>query len=83
MAQIYRLVPGGKEQVEATGGRTAPTVDALFRDIVADAPGSYDLVLHPMFSCEPGTSYSLRLTSFRPEVQLYYPSTIRMATTPH
>jgi hypothetical protein len=84
MAQIYRLAAGGKEQVEATGGRTAPTIDALFRDIVADAPGSYDLVLHPLFSCEPGTSYSLRLTSFRPEVQLYYPSTIRMATaTPH
>jgi hypothetical protein len=84
MAQIYRLVPGGTEQVEATGGRTAPTIDALFRDIVADAPASYDLVLHPQFSCEPGTSYSLRITSFRPEVQLYYPSTIRMATTaPH
>jgi hypothetical protein len=84
MAQIYRLAVGGKEQVEATGGRTAPTIDALFRDIVADAPGSYDLVLHPSFSCEPGTSYSLRITSFRPEVQLYYPSTIRMATaTPH
>lgn len=84
MAQIYRLVPAGKEQVEATGGRAAPTIDALFRDIVADAPGSYDLVLHPLFSCEPGASYSLRITSFRPEVQLYYPSTIRMATaTPH
>jgi hypothetical protein len=84
MAQIYRLVPGGTEQVEATGGRTAPTIDALFRAIVADAPGSYDLVLHPLFSCEPGTSYSLRITSFRPEVQLYYPSTIRMAmATPH
>ncbi|MFL6428641.1 MAG: hypothetical protein ACJ71S_10390, partial [Acidobacteriaceae bacterium] len=79
MAQIYRLVHGGKDQVEATGGRSAPTVDALFRDIVADAPGSYDLVLHPMFSCEPGTSYSLRITSFRPEVQLFYPTTIRMA----
>jgi hypothetical protein len=84
MAQIYRLVPGGKDQVEATGGRSAPTIDALFRDIVADAPGSYDLVLHPMFSCEPGTSYSLRITSFRPEVQLFYPSTIRMAAAePH
>jgi hypothetical protein len=80
MAQIYRLAAGGKEQVEATGGRTAPTMDMLFRAIVADAPGSYDLVLHPLFSCEPGTSYSLRITSFRPEVQLYYPSTIRMAT---
>ncbi len=84
MAQIYRLVPGGKDQVEATGGRSAPTIDALFRDIVADAPGSYELVLHPMFSCEPGTSYSLRITSFRPEVQLFYPSTIRMAAAePH
>lgn len=84
MAQIYRMVPGGKDQVEATGGRSAPTVDALFRDIVADAPGSYDLVLHPMFSCEPGTSYSIRITSFRPEVQLFYPSTIRMAAAePH
>jgi hypothetical protein len=84
MAQIYRLVPGGREQVEATGGRTAPTIDALFRDIMADAPASYDLVLHPQFSCEPGASYSVRITSFRPEVQLYYPSTIRMATAgPH
>ena len=80
MAQIYRLAaPAPKEQFEATGGRTAPTVDALFQAIVADAPGSYDLVLHPQFSCEPGTSYSLRITSFQPNLQLFYPSAIRMA----
>jgi hypothetical protein len=80
MAQIYRLAAqGAKEQFEATGGRTAPTVDALFQAIVADAPGSYDLVLHPLFSCEPGTSYSLRITSFQPNLQLFYPSAIRMA----
>jgi hypothetical protein len=81
MAQIYRLTPAQavKEQFEATGGRTAPTVDALFQAIIADAPGSYDLVLHPMFSCEPGTSYSLRITSFQPNLQLFYPSAIRMA----
>lgn len=81
MAQIYRLTPAqaAKEQFEATGGRTAPTVDALFQAIVADAPGSYDLVLHPMFSCGPGTSYSLRITSFQPNLQLFYPSAIRMA----
>jgi hypothetical protein len=81
MAQIYRLTPAqaAKEQFEATGGRTAPTVDALFQAIVADAPGSYDLVLHPLFSCEPGTSYSLRITSFQPNLQLFYPSAIRMA----
>jgi hypothetical protein len=80
MAQIYRLAAqAAKEQFEATGGRTAPTVDALFQAIVADAPGSYDLVLHPLFSCEPGTSYSLRITSFQPNLQLFYPSAIRMA----
>jgi hypothetical protein len=80
MAQIYRLAAqGAKEQFEATGGRTAPTVDALFQAIVADTPGSYDLVLHPLFSCEPGTSYSLRITSFQPNLQLFYPSAIRMA----
>jgi hypothetical protein len=81
MAQIYRLTPAqaAKEQFEATGGRTAPTVDALFQAIIADAPGSYDLVLHPMFSCEPGASYSLRITSFQPNLQLFYPSAIRMA----
>jgi hypothetical protein len=80
MSQIYRLAAqGAKEQFEATGGRTAPTVDALFQAIVADAPGSYDLVLHPLFSCEPGTSYSLRITSFQPNLQLFYPSAIRMA----
>jgi hypothetical protein len=80
MAQIYRLAAqGAKEQFEATGGRTAPTVDALFQAIVADAPGSYDLVLHPLFSCEPGTSYSVRITSFQPNLQLFYPSAIRMA----
>jgi hypothetical protein len=81
MAQIYRLTPAqaAKEQFEATGGRTAPTVDALLQAIVADAPGSYDLVLHPLFSCEPGTSYSLRITSFQPNLQLFYPSAIRMA----
>jgi hypothetical protein len=86
MAQIYRLTPAqaAKEQFEATGGRTAPTVDALFQAIIADAPGSYDLVLHPLFSCEPGTSYSLRITSFQPNVQLFYPSAIRMAKAgPH
>jgi hypothetical protein len=85
MAQIYRLAaPSAKEQFEATGGRTAPTVDALFQAIIADAPGSYDLVLHPMFSCEPGASYSLRITSFQPNLQLFYPSAIRMAKTgPH
>jgi hypothetical protein len=83
MAQIYRLTPAqtAKEQFEATGGRTAPTVDALFQAIVADAPGSYDLVLHSLFSCEPGTSYSLRITSFQPNLQLFYPSAIRMAKT--
>ena len=80
MAQIYRLAAqAAKEQFEATGGRTAPTVDALFQAIIADAPGSYDLVLHPLFSCEPGTSYSLRITSFQPNLQLFYPSAIRMA----
>jgi hypothetical protein len=80
MAQIYRLAAqAAKEHFEATGGRTAPTVDALFQAIVADAPGSYDLVLHPLFSCEPGTSYSLRITSFQPNLQLFYPSAIRMA----
>ncbi len=82
MAQIYRLAAeSAKEQFEATGGRTAPTVDALFQAIVADAPGSYDLVLRPMFSCEPGASYSLRITSFQPNLQLFYPSAIRMAKT--
>ena len=81
MAQIYRLAPAqaAKEQFEATGGRTAPTMDALFQAIVADAPGTYDMVLHPLFSCEPGTSYSLRITSFQPNLQLFYPSAIRMA----
>ena len=80
MSQIYRLAaPTAKEQFEATGGRTAPTVDALLQAIVADAPGSYDLVLHPLFSCEPGASYSLRITSFQPNLQLFYPSAIRMA----
>ena len=81
MAQIYRLAAQAeKEQFQATGGRTAPTVDALFQAIVGDAPGSYDLVLHPLFSCEPGTSYSLHITSFQPNLQLFYPSAIRMAT---
>jgi hypothetical protein len=80
MAQIYRLAaPAAKEEFEATGGRTGPTLDALFQAIVADASGSYDLVLHPQFSCEPGTSYSLRITSFQPSLQLFYPSAIRMA----
>jgi hypothetical protein len=78
MAQIYRLSP--KEEVEATGGRSEPTLDALFREIVADAPGSYELVIHPLFSCEPGAAYSLRITSFRPDVQLFYPGAIRMAS---
>ncbi|MGA9718707.1 MAG: hypothetical protein WBQ79_10545, partial [Acidobacteriaceae bacterium] len=55
-------------------------IDALFRGIIADAPGSYELTIHPRFSCQPGASYSLRITSFRPDVQLFYPSAIRMAT---
>jgi hypothetical protein len=80
MAQIYRLAArAAKQQFEATGGRSAPTIDALFQAIFADAPGSYDLVLHPLFSCEPGTSYSLRVTSFQPNLQLFYPSAIQMA----
>lgn len=79
MAQIYSLTAGAKEEFAATGGRGAPTMDALFQGIIADAPGSYDLTIHPRFSCEPGASYSLRITSFRPEVQLFYPSAIRMA----
>jgi hypothetical protein len=79
MTQIYRLAANGKEQVEASGGRTALTIDALFHDIASDAPGSYDLVIHPLFSCEPGASYSLRITSFPPNLQLFYPSAIRMA----
>ena len=79
MAQIYSLTAGTKEEFAATGGRGAPTIDALFQGIIADAPGSYDLTIHPRFSCQPGASYSLRITSFRPEVQLYYPSAIRMA----
>jgi hypothetical protein len=85
MTQIYRLAANGKEQVEASGGRTAPTIDALFHDIASDAPGSYDLVVHPLFSCEPGASYSLRITSFQPNLQLFYPSAIRMAkaASPH
>jgi hypothetical protein len=78
MTQIYRLT-GGKEHYEATGGRTAPTIDALFHDIVADAPGSYELVMHPLFSCEPGASYSLSIRSFQPDVQFFYPSAVRMA----
>jgi hypothetical protein len=79
MAQIYSLTAGAKEEFAATGGRGAATIDALFQGIIADAPGSYDLTIHPRFSCEPGASYSLRITSFRPEVQLFYPSAIRMA----
>lgn len=79
MAQIYSLTAGTKEEFAATGGRGAPTIDALFRGIIADAPGSYELTIHPRFSCQPGASYSLRITSFRPEMQLYYPSAIRMA----
>jgi hypothetical protein len=79
MAQIYRLAASGKEQLEVTGGHTAPAIDALFHDIASDAPGSYDLVVHPLFSCEPGASYSLRITSFQPNLQLFYPSAIRMA----
>jgi hypothetical protein len=80
MAQIYSLKAGGKQEFAATGGRGAPTIDALFQGIIADAPGSYDLTIHPRFSCQPGASYSLRITSFRPDVQLFYPSAIRMAT---
>lgn len=80
MAQIYSLTAGAKEEFAATGGRGAPTIDALFQGIIADAPGSYDLTIHPRFSCQPGTSYSLRITSFRPEIQLFYPSAIRMTT---
>jgi hypothetical protein len=85
MTQIYRLAASGKEQVEASGGRTAPAIDALFHDIASDAPGSYDLMIHPLFSCEPGASYSLRITSFQPNLQLFYPSAIRMAkaASPH
>jgi hypothetical protein len=79
MAQIYSLTAGSKEEFAATGGRGAPTIDALFQGIIADAPGTYDLTIHPRFSCQPGASYSLRITSFRPEVQLFYPSAIRMA----
>jgi hypothetical protein len=79
MAQIYSLTAEGKGEFVATGGRTAPTIDALFQGISADAPGSYDLTMHPGFSCQPGSSYSLRITSFRPDVQLFYPSAIRMA----
>lgn len=93
MAQIYRLAaapaPGGTggatpaplpaHPYEATGGQRATTVDALFHDIVADAPGSYDLVIRPLFSCKPGESYSLRITSFVPDTLLFYPSAIRMA----
>ncbi len=79
MAQIYSLTAGSKE-FASTGGRAASTIDALFQGIVADAPGSYDLTIHPRFSCEPGASYSLRITSFRPDVQLFYPSAIRMET---
>ena len=78
MAQIYR-VADGKEQIEATGGRSAPTIAALFSAIVADAPGSYELMIHPIFSCQPGASYSLRISSFQPNVQLFYPEAIRMA----
>jgi hypothetical protein len=81
MAQIYRLAT--RQQLETTGGRTASAIDALFRYIAADAPGSYELVIHPLFSCQPGASYSLRITSFRPDVQLFYPSAIRMATAAH
>jgi hypothetical protein len=80
MAQIYRLSSASKDQFEATGGRAAPTIDALFQGIAADSPGSYDLVIHSRFSCQPGSSYSLRVSSFRPEVELYYPSEVRMAT---
>jgi hypothetical protein len=80
MAQIYSLTAGTKEEFAATGGRGATTIDALFQGIVADAPGSYDLTIHPRFSCQPGASYSLRITSFRPDVQLFYPSAIRMTT---
>jgi hypothetical protein len=80
MAQIYSLTAAGKEEFAATGGRGAPTIPALLQGIIADAPGSYDLTIHPRFSCQPGSSYSLRITSFRPDVQLFYPSAIRMAS---
>jgi hypothetical protein len=80
MAQIYSLAAGSKEGFAATGGRGAPTIATLLHGIIADAPGSYDLTIHSRFSCQPGSSYSLRITSFRPDVQLFYPSAIRMAT---
>jgi hypothetical protein len=65
-------------QTNTTGGRYDETLDALFEDILKDAPGSYDSIVQATTSCEPGRIYSVNVTSRVPGVRLFGPNSTQV-----
>jgi hypothetical protein len=61
----------------STGGRYDATLDALFRDILKDAPGSYDSIVQASTSCKPGRMYSVNVTSRVRGVRLFGPNIVQ------
>jgi hypothetical protein len=66
-----------KQNSSANGGRYDETLDALFKDILQDAPGSYDAIIQTSTTCEPGQIYSVKVTSTLPSVLLLGPNSIQ------
>lgn len=66
-----------KGNSSANGGRYDETLDALFKDILQDAPGTYDSIVQGSTTCEPGKIYSVNVTSTLPSILLFGPNSIQ------
>jgi hypothetical protein len=70
-----------QKQPSINGGRNDESVEALFEDVLLDAPGSYDLMVQPEFGCRPNAFYRDTITSRRIGVHLFAPSVVQMMPT--
>jgi hypothetical protein len=66
-----------KQNSSANGGRYDETLDALFKDILQDAPGTYDAIIQASTTCEPGQIYSVNVTSTLPSILPFGPKSIQ------
>jgi len=62
----------------SSGGRNDESVEALFDDLLKDAPGTYDLLVRPGFACRLGAFYRVTIAFHRAGVRLFAPSLIQM-----
>ena len=66
---------------DPTGGRREETLNALFTDILNDAPGSYDAIVQSLADCVAGQVYSVDLTPKLKGVRIFGPNFIQLIPT--